>query len=219
MNSFDPYAILGVKRNATGPELRSAKRRKQSEHHPDRGGDHEKMADINRAYDVLIDPESRAQFDRTGEMPEKVKTLEEIALDGIRMNLVRLLQDDNVNLDGCDLIGSLKTAAGDKLSKIRKEIPRLEKRLKKMEKARTRMKAESLLGVFDQLISALKEAIDVLNKEIPVFEKTIELLSAMKYEFDPNQEATLWKPPTGIEQLIKELPPELFQRFGDPRDR
>ena len=36
--------------------------------HPDReGGSHEAMAEVNRAYEVLSNPERRAQYDQTGD--------------------------------------------------------------------------------------------------------------------------------------------------------
>lgn len=61
--SKDYYKVLGVGKNADDKELKKAYRKKAREHHPDKGGSPEKMAEINEAFDVLKNPELRARFD------------------------------------------------------------------------------------------------------------------------------------------------------------
>jgi DnaJ-class molecular chaperone len=64
----DPYAVLGVKREATQEEIRSAYRQLAKKLHPDLNpGDkqaEEKFKQVAGAYDVLGDTEKRARFDR-----------------------------------------------------------------------------------------------------------------------------------------------------------
>jgi molecular chaperone DnaJ len=66
----DYYEILGVPRDAAESEIKKAYRRLAMEYHPDRNnGDksaEEKFKQITEAYDVLRDPEKRAQYDRYG---------------------------------------------------------------------------------------------------------------------------------------------------------
>src|SRR2546422_4218826 len=66
----DFYQILGVDRNATQDEIKGAFRRLAREHHPDVRKDdpkaNERFKEINEAYQVLSDPERRAQYDRFG---------------------------------------------------------------------------------------------------------------------------------------------------------
>ncbi len=62
----DYYDILGVSKNAPVEEIKRAYRKLALEHHPDRGGDQEKFKEINEAYQVLSDPQKRAQFDQFG---------------------------------------------------------------------------------------------------------------------------------------------------------
>ncbi len=64
----DPYAILGVKREASQDEIRSAYRGLAKKLHPDLNpGDkqaEEKFKQVSAAYDLLGDPEKRARFER-----------------------------------------------------------------------------------------------------------------------------------------------------------
>jgi DnaJ-class molecular chaperone len=66
--SEDPYAILGVKREATQDEIRSAYRALAKKLHPDLNpGDkqaEEKFKQVSAAYDLLGDAEKRGRFDR-----------------------------------------------------------------------------------------------------------------------------------------------------------
>ncbi len=66
--SFDPYDVLGVRRDATQEEIRAAYRKLAKQLHPDLNpGDREageKFKAVAAAYDLLGDPEKRARFDR-----------------------------------------------------------------------------------------------------------------------------------------------------------
>ena len=66
----DYYDILGVARDADKDELKRAYRRLARKYHPDvnkEAGAEEKFKEINRAYEVLSEPEIRARYDRFGE--------------------------------------------------------------------------------------------------------------------------------------------------------
>src|SRR5688572_12113969 len=70
MSQRDPYEILGVPRDASQDDIRKAYRKLAHMYHPDKtGGNKEaetKLKEINGAYDILKNPEKRAQFDRFG---------------------------------------------------------------------------------------------------------------------------------------------------------
>lgn len=57
------YQTLGIAKSATPDEVKKAYRKLAAQHHPDRGGDEEKLKQINEAYDTLKDPAKRQAYD------------------------------------------------------------------------------------------------------------------------------------------------------------
>ena len=60
----DLYEVLGVSRDADDDTIKRAYRRKARELHPDAGGDEEGFKELTTAYEVLRNPQTRANYDR-----------------------------------------------------------------------------------------------------------------------------------------------------------
>ena len=59
----DPYAVLGLTPQATSAEIKAAYRSLVKCHHPDAGGDEERIVALNAAWEVLRDEQSRRRYD------------------------------------------------------------------------------------------------------------------------------------------------------------
>ena len=70
MPTKDYYETLGVARNASGDDIKRAYRALARTHHPDvsenKTDAEHRFKEINEAYEVLSDPNKRAQYDRFG---------------------------------------------------------------------------------------------------------------------------------------------------------
>ncbi len=69
MSKRDYYEVLGVQKNASDGDIKSAFRRLARQYHPDVSKEEnaeEKFKEINEAYGVLSDAQKRAKYDRFG---------------------------------------------------------------------------------------------------------------------------------------------------------
>ena len=77
----DLYEILGISKNASADEIKSAYRKLAMKYHPDRNpGDkaaEEKFKNISAAYEVLGDETKRRQYDQFGSNTDSQKTYEQ----------------------------------------------------------------------------------------------------------------------------------------------
>lgn len=79
--SQDLYNVLGLKRDASAKEIKSAYRKLARKYHPDvnpgdKGGD-ARFKEINSAHEVLSDPEKRKKYDKYGDRWEYADQIEE----------------------------------------------------------------------------------------------------------------------------------------------
>ena len=70
MEKRDYYEVLGIQKNATDEEIKKAYKKQAIKYHPDRNPGNkeaeEKFKEAAEAYEVLHDPQKRAQYDRFG---------------------------------------------------------------------------------------------------------------------------------------------------------
>lgn len=62
-STTDYYDVLGVSENASRAEIDRQYKREAHKHHPDRGGNEERMKALNEAYRILKNSESRHTYD------------------------------------------------------------------------------------------------------------------------------------------------------------
>jgi DnaJ family protein A protein 2 len=65
----DLYEVMRIPRTATADEIKRAYRKESLQRHPDRGGTTEDFQELQRANEVLSDPQARAHYDATGAIP------------------------------------------------------------------------------------------------------------------------------------------------------
>jgi curved DNA-binding protein CbpA len=204
MNHYD---TLGVAPDATPDEIKQAKRRAAKRAHPDMGGSDEQMAAVNRAYEVLSDPETRSHYDQTGEDPRSPS-------DPATSTLAELFE---MAIDDCD--GDVLAYCDRKITSALKELDAREDAAKgsirKLNKKRDRVKAK---GDGENLYTALidrKLAVEQdLLRQVAAARKTMngarERLRGYESTYVPET-----NPMRAAEQRMKSInPDDLIRRMA-----
>lgn len=74
----DPYAVLGVPRDATDAQLGQARRRLSRQYHPDVNPDPDSVAhfkEVQEAFELLSNPAARAEYDVAHEQPGRARVV------------------------------------------------------------------------------------------------------------------------------------------------
>lgn len=139
------YETLGVQPDATPEEIKAAYRRSAAKAHPDKGGSNEKMAAVNKAYQVLASAESRAQYDQTGEDPGAPQ-------DAATDMLMELFDLAISSCDG-DVVKFVHSRLKDATDELKTKREDCERCIKRLEKKAGRVKVKgSATNLFQMLL-------------------------------------------------------------------
>ena len=146
LDSNNPYEVLGVARTATVAQITRAYRRRCFYHHPDRGGTPQNFQAIQAAYALLSNPENRAFYDDTQQLPPGAAEIDKMALTRAQTVLAEILdqifltQDRGGRAFTLDPIALLKKHFREGLVEITKRIANIRAVLKQSRKLRRRIK-------------------------------------------------------------------------------
>lgn len=141
------YDTLGVPPDATPEQIRAAYRRSSSAAHPDReGGSTERQAAINRAWQVLGDPEARARYDATGD-DRPASAQGEMAKE-LLVNLFRQL----ILADGHGWLEAAAALLADQHSEFQARATAAKERVAKLQRRRDKV---TVKGGVDNLVHAV----------------------------------------------------------------
>lgn len=185
---IDPYAELGIKKEASPEEVRRAYRRKARKTHPDAGGTAEEFAKVTKAHSVLINPLRRLNYDRTGKMDEdepndeQTKGLQIIAevLDGI-------LQEVE-NPETIDLVAEIKRNLKAGLTNIHNQLDGFRKQAEKFESLAIRFNRETgdnfLQRMLEQKARVFHSNIVAGEAKKAQVEWALKMLQEFTFDFD-----------------------------------
>ncbi len=175
---MDLYQILGVDRTATAAEIKAAYRRLAKGNHPDLiGGDgHARMAEINRAHDVLSDPERRAQYDRTGS-DKPIANHGQIAEQRLMAMFNEYLDADREYAG--DAIQVMKAAVQRGMADLKSQEATLRRKIVTLERRAKRIKGPPVVHqVANSKIQSCQRALAQLHDELLVAGEVFVLLGA-----------------------------------------
>jgi len=176
------YETLGVTPEATPEDIKRAFRKKASEAHPDReGGSTEQMQAVNKAWEVLGDPQKRAHFDATGQDQEGP------TVDDEARNMLMHLFGAALDADVRDVLANVRQTlelARANLSKMQSDVKAKRERLvKRTGKVKAKTGENLVQMLIDQKCNDMAEAIQHMGRGLMVNQKAQEMLK--DFESDP----------------------------------
>jgi curved DNA-binding protein CbpA len=191
----DLYAALGLDRGADASAIKNAYKARAKKCHPDTGGDAEQFRAVQMAYDVLIDPERRERYDRTGECEDR-------PIDN-RMSMVALMVSSALGLalQECDqrgvayahenLVARMTKVLQTKKFETRTQAEPLEKHIANLKDVQTRFLRKrggsglSMAEVIGGQIGELGSKLAALQTQLACIEDALAIVSGHTYRTDP----------------------------------
>lgn len=172
---MNPYEELEIDPSASAGAIKAAYRKATKTHHPDRATSeadriirHERMQRLNRAYEILTDPEKKKRFDSTGSPdPDPKRAAIERAMTVMLMEVV-----DSKDLPiGVDLFGVMRKVCEARERRLLTSIADIEQLIKKRKRVLKRIirkdGGENFLAIaVAKDVAKKEEAIEALQQDI-----------------------------------------------------
>lgn len=189
-DKFDPYAELGVGRDATIDEINSAWKDAAKRTHPDKGGDPKEFLRASRALTILRDPEKRRRYDTHGDADETLDHTTADALTIIANLMEQMLLDDSGIPTHLDLVKVWSDCVSLAKREMQKEIAQLAEAERRSERIIKRFRRKRPLPA--NLVQRMMA--DVTNNfatqrgrallKLAAYDKAMELLKDYQFEAD-----------------------------------
>lgn len=196
---FDPYKVLGIKRNASDDEVKKAYRKASLEEHPDRNPGREREASerfgqVYLAYKVLSDPEKRAKFDADGTINHDIgdRTMLHVfaTVSSILEKLVIGMVTSGTDLTTIDFLKEMRTMVAAPREKFKKKLLETQKIKMGFEEVQRRLKLKYEEGsgfLGDAARAHAQEAenkIQHMEQELELNERVMKFLDDYSYLFN-----------------------------------
>jgi len=170
---MNPYTELDVPVNASTEEIKQRYRTLAQMHHPDKGGSEELFIRIKLAYEILIDPIRRKQYDITGET--ETTSAKDEALANIIQIILQVIANFNAEQEDLITIAEIETKV--MLDVISRDIFNTEMQIQKFElvlkKLRIKNNGENILE------NILINQVQLRKKDLAVFRRRVQICHLM----------------------------------------
>lgn len=187
------YEALGVAKNATADAIKRAYRKKAHKAHPDKGGSEEAFHPIQKAYEVLSDPQRRAQYDQNGSTDQQDNSTQ--MLSQIAALMLQIL--DKEDADYTDVMAIMRKTIGGAKAQAHNAILEMNAKVAKRRKAAKRFSKKKggpnvMVMLIEGEISKHLQMVESANAEIVRLNQMLEALEDYEYQFDQRPQQQEW---------------------------
>jgi curved DNA-binding protein CbpA len=206
VSKFDPYEILNIPPDAKEDEIKDAFKVLARKTHPDHGGNALKFAEVRAAYECLMDPERRKEFDECGVIGSKAPdNTEATAKEHVARFFIEtinaMLADPMLDDRSLDLIQGGRRFFEEKQRNNKRNIRDLEKIIEKTERVMKRLKCkrgnDPVQLMLRNHVGELKNKIKWHEQQTKINDKALVILEDYSFENEPYLTTTLkplWMP-------------------------
>jgi curved DNA-binding protein CbpA len=180
---MNPYIELDIPIDATDEEIKIRFRSLAQTHHPDKGGDEQIFVRIKLAYEILIDPIRRKEFDLLGESSEDL-SIRNAALDHISQMMSRIIPTINPETD--DPVEMMRNEVLKIKTDMHHNINVCNAHLDQLQKVNRRFNTKSkrknlMLEIVEKQIEHRKNDLLGFEKNIKIADLILEILKDYYY--------------------------------------
>lgn len=195
IDSPDLYADLGIPKDATPAAIKAAYRRRAKTAHPDAGGNADDFARLQRAYDVLSDPERRQRYDETGAFDER--SADNIIAEALEV-LAKLLDaiiEKEADPTTVDVMALLRRLIAEARRQPEQQLATLKRQAKGTAALQGRFAVKDGANVFEAMLA--KRAADIaevtarVERQMKVAAKAEEIVARFTYRQDKRAPAMI----------------------------
>jgi curved DNA-binding protein CbpA len=187
------YETLGIERDATAAEIKSAYRTASKRTHPDAGGTAEAFRAVQLAYDVLSDPQRRLHYDATGSYDQGVIDDEKSQIVGIISQsldmVVEGFQEREIDPAKKDIVADILAVVMKLDASLKAQIDNRETRLKMLRETEKRFRRKkqddgenALAGIARAQIINIEAQMAPFVEKQALVKKAIALVSEHGYD-------------------------------------
>lgn len=187
----DPYDILGVARDAGEEQIKAAYRKRAKAAHPDSGGDTETFSQLQKAYELLLDPVRRKVFDDTGYDVELTDAVDLQALVAIEKLITDMVLDER-EPGTFDPVAKMRAALLEEIRKAHFSKSELERHSNRINLHLDRLGKRPGKDVVGHMlrarIKAIATAISETESKIGANERACDMLDGYLYVMDESHD-------------------------------
>ncbi|AYG63096.1 J domain-containing protein [Rhizobium jaguaris] len=183
----DPYEILGIGRDASEEQIKTAYRKRAKTAHPDSGGDVDAFGRLQKAYELLLDPVRRKLFDDTGYDVELTDAVDLQALVAIEKLITDMVLDER-EPGTFDPVAHMRASLLDEIRKAnfsKSELERHSDRIRLHLDRLGKRPGKDVVGhMLRARIKAIATAISETEAKIDATERACDMLDGYLYVMD-----------------------------------